>query len=245
PYIAGHFTTVMRYGGRVQVVPNALADQVFAFARGPRKPRLSGRLTFASVLAGWAGRKNGPVLLRAFAILRKHLPHARLLMFGEGHGSGEAAQLWARPRGLTAGVRFAGNAPYFRLMKMLSEQADVLVHPSLEESFGMVLAEGMALGIPVIAGESAGGTRYVLEEGKAGVLADVHSPRQLAAAMLRLADAETRRRYAEAGAGSARRRFQMGQMISAFEQQYRSLLTEGPQAAAFAPAARSEPGTSL
>lgn len=236
PYLADHFVKTMRYRGHLAIVPNALADEVFSFARAAPRAHSTGQLTFASALAGWGKRKNGQVLLQAFAIVRERLPEARLRMFGQDHGSGEAAELWAKQNGLTAGVQFAGYIPYFSLMQTLREEADVLVHPSLEESFGMVLAECMALGLPVIAGERAGGTRYVLEEGKAGLLADVGSARKLAAAMLGLADSETRRRYAELGARSARRRFHMGQVVSAFEEQYRLLLTEQPHAAAFAPA---------
>jgi glycosyltransferase involved in cell wall biosynthesis len=235
PYLADHYVNSMRYRGRLAIIPNALADEVFSFARAARHAHPAGQLTFASALAGWGGRKNGHVLLQAFAIVRKRLPEARLLMFGQDHGSGEAAELWAQQKGLTAGVHFAGHTPYFRLLQTLREEVDVLVHPSLEESFGMVLAECMALGLTVIAGERGGGTRYVLEEGKAGLLADIRAPHKLATAMLSLADADTRRRYAEAGARSARRRFQMGQMVSAFEEQYRNLLTGRWQAAAFTP----------
>lgn len=232
PYLAEHFVKTMRYRGPMAIIPNALADEVFSLARAVPRARSTGQLTFASALAGWGKRKNGQVLLQAFAMVRERLPEARLLMFGQDHGSGEAAELWAKRKGLGEGVQFAGHTSYFGMMKRLVDETDVLVHPSLEESFGMVLAECMALGLPVIAGARAGGTRYVLEEGKAGILADIKSPHKLATAMLGLRDPETRQRYAEAGACSARQRFQMAQMVSAFEEQYRLLLSEHSPAAA-------------
>ncbi|HEV2118277.1 MAG TPA: glycosyltransferase family 4 protein, partial [Terriglobales bacterium] len=207
PYLAENYVKTLRYRGRTALIPNALAEEVFSLVGALARTPSAGRLTFASALDGWAGRKNGQALLQAFALVRERLPEARLLMFGQGHGSGEGAELWAKQKRLTTGVQFAGSTPYFRLLQQLREEVDVLVHPSLEESFGMILAECMALGIPVIAGEHGGGTRYVLEEGKAGLLTDVRAPGDLAGAMLRLANPERRKRYSEAGAESVRRRF--------------------------------------
>ena len=47
--------------------------------------------------------------------------------------------------------------------------ADIMVHPSLVESYGITVLEGMALGIPVIVVESDGPKEFI-ENGKNGVL---------------------------------------------------------------------------
>lgn len=61
----------------------------------------------------------------------------------------------------------------------------VLVHPSRRENYGMVLAEAIALGRPVVAC-AVGGVPEVVHDGVTGLLVDPASPRALAAAIGRL-----------------------------------------------------------
>jgi glycosyltransferase involved in cell wall biosynthesis len=76
--------------------------------------------------------------------------------------------------------------------------ADVALLPSRAESFGMVLAEAMALGKPCV-GAAVGGIPEVVEDGVTGVLA-APEPAPFAAALAPLvASAELRRRMGEAG----------------------------------------------
>jgi glycosyltransferase involved in cell wall biosynthesis len=179
--------------------------------------RLGKILTFACVNNGHGRLKNAIVALQAFKELRRTLPNSRLMMFGEGFGSGEAAMEWAERRGLAENVVFVGSLLHGELQSRIAAEVDVLVHPSLEESFGMVLVEAMALSIPVIAGERSGGTRYVLDEGRAGILTDVRSPRVLGEAMLRCADSEVRRHFGELGFRSVNERFRPELVADAYE----------------------------
>src|SRR5690606_7343510 len=64
--------------------------------------------------------------------------------------------------------------------------AKVLLHPSVEESFGMAVLESMVVGTPVVGGEKSGFVPYLLNHGKAGVLCDVRSPEQVEAAVAKL-----------------------------------------------------------
>ena len=48
----------------------------------------------------------------------------------------------------------------------------------------MTLLEAMALGLPIVAGNDAGGVPWVLDEGRAGFLTDVRDPSKIAQAML-------------------------------------------------------------
>ena len=83
--------------------------------------------------------------------------------------------LWAQKKGLSDGVNFVGPVDPDELIDIY-EQVDLMVHPSMEESFGMVLVEAMARKIPVIGGEKSGAVPWVLDNGKAGVLTDIRSP---------------------------------------------------------------------
>ena len=62
----------------------------------------------------------------------------------------------------------------------------MLVHPSLEESFGYTLIEAASVGTPVIAGRASGAVPWVLAEGESGVLVDVTNAEAIAKAMTSL-----------------------------------------------------------
>jgi len=96
--------------------------------------------------------------------------------------------------------------------------ADILVHPALEESFGLTLVEAQLAGVPAIGGAHSGGVPWTLDYNRAGRLADVRSESSLAGAMVELAeDAATRSRLARAGADLARRRHDPERLITAIE----------------------------
>ncbi len=76
------------------------------------------------------------------------------------------------------------------------ENASVLVHPSRGETYGMVLAEAISHGVPVIAAD-VGGVREAVDDeegGSAGLLVRADDPSALAAALRRwLGEPELRR----------------------------------------------------
>jgi len=221
PYVAAHLSRFMLYRGTRQVIPNGMPENTF---RSRQSTRASGPPTFASILQGWGGRKNGQVAIEAFAEVRRHYPEARLMMFGDGHGPGQEAERWATARGLAQSVEFAGEQPYAKLIRMLGRDVDVLVHPALEEAQPMVLIEAMALGVPTIAGEASGGTRWTLDEGRAGLLVDVKNPQDVALAMGRLADsADERATWGQRGLELATRRFHIRSVADAYEEIYTEL----------------------
>jgi L-malate glycosyltransferase len=207
---ARHLTAVSPYIGSAaarwrrpaSVVPNGLPDRWFDAT--PRRLAVTSP-TVVSVNSGFGERKNTTTLLRAFALLRRTQPTARLELIGDGHQAGGAAQRWAETRGLTDAVSFLGPLPYPRTMERVAA-ADVLVHPSLEESFGMTLIEAMAQGTPVVGGAASGAVPWVLDGGAAGALTDVTSADAIAATVRDvLADADgwqerSRRGFAHASA---------------------------------------------
>lgn len=156
----------------ISVVPNPLpprlTDRAVDLSRLPNP--LAPRLTM--VANGWGPLKNPQPALRAFARLHARTPGARLRLYGADFGPGQTAERWARQQGVATGMEFLGPTPYARLLEELST-ADVLVHPSLEESFGMSVAEAMALGVPVVGGERSGAVPWVIGEG--GLVTDVTS----------------------------------------------------------------------
>jgi glycosyltransferase involved in cell wall biosynthesis len=88
-------------------------------------------------------KKGLPALLQALA----QLP-AQTQLAVVGNGESEPAMRKLTDRlGLTARVHFLGSQ---RDMGFAYRAADALVHPTLEDSFGMVVLEAMAHGLPVV-----------------------------------------------------------------------------------------------
>jgi len=222
PYVADHLRRFMLYKGSDEVISNGLSQAIFDIevrARQKDKP-----VTFATILNGWGGYKNGQVAIEAFAKHRRTNPQDKLIMFGAGHGPGEAAQLWAASHGNADGIEFVGKQTHEHVLAQLANEIDVLVHPSLEESHGIVLIEAMALGIPAIGGSKSGAVPWTLDEGRAGVLVDVTSADALAAAMTKLAtDFEERSECGGKGKAMVLRRFHIKAIADAYENVYREL----------------------
>jgi glycosyltransferase involved in cell wall biosynthesis len=138
-------------------------------------------------------------------------------MIGHGLGPGGPAESWAAERGLADGISFVGPLPRDRVLDSLAT-ADILVHPSLEESFGMVIAEAQLAGVAVIGGTHSGGVPWTLDYNRAGRLVDVRKSASLAGAMRELAlDSATRSRLARAGSDLAQRRYDPERLITSIE----------------------------
>ena len=198
-------------------------NEVITVPIPPKKNR--NMVTFASILAGWGKRKNTSCVLKAFARLSKAFPDYRLLIFGTGHGPNEEGTIWAKKNNLDKNVEFAGNIPYAKLMSRLAKEVDILVHPALEESFSLAIAEAMALGIPVIGGEKSGGVPFTLEEGRAGILVDVKSHLNVSEAMVNLAtDPSFRNQIGKSARRSAKSRFHNSVVTDQYIRAYLQLL---------------------
>lgn len=79
---------------------------------------------------------------------------------------------------LTNRIKFTAKLSQDKLAPEIAE-CTALCLPSAYESFGMVLAEAMAVGIPVIAG-MAGGMSYVVKNNETGFLIETDNVKQLA-----------------------------------------------------------------
>ena len=138
-----------------------------------------------TVAQGFTHRKNIETGLQAFSILRKQFPDLEYFLVGVDSEEGGLAQQYAHKHNLTDGVRFVGPLPYDEVFGLI-QNAQVLLHPSREESFGMVLLEAMIARTPVVGGESSGYIPHLLNYGKAGLLCDVNSPDSMAAEVGRI-----------------------------------------------------------
>ena len=92
------------------------------------------------------------------------------------------------------GVRWVGNVPFDQMLQYY-QRADVFVFPTLFESFGLVVAEAMACGIPVITTPTAGS---IVRDGVDGFIVPERDTEMLKRKLLLLSqDAALRMRMAE------------------------------------------------
>jgi L-malate glycosyltransferase len=219
---ANHFRRYLRPGAKIEVIPNFLSDNIFEV--GHTKAHSDRPFTFATILQGWTRRKNATAALKAFAIASRSAPESRLIMMGTDYEEDGPAHRWARHNGCDRGVTFAGCLPYKQMLRRVSDEVDVIVHPSLDEAFSMTVLESMALGKTVIAGRDTPGIRQALRDGDAGVLTDVRDSGSIAQAMLALlANPSNRQRLAQNGYEHVASTYRKEIIIPQYEAVYRSL----------------------
>ena len=180
PYTLNLWKSEMKRALPIELVPNGIKPDLLLL----RTTELPSEPIFASINEGFQKRKNVETLLEAFSLVLASVPEARLKLFGANFGRGEPAELWAEKRGLTKNVEFVGQLRYNDLLQELARSVRVVVHPALEESFGMSVLESMALGLPVIGGANSGAVPWLLDEGKAGLVCDISSADALAKTMV-------------------------------------------------------------
>jgi glycosyltransferase involved in cell wall biosynthesis len=166
---------------KVPITPNAIPDQWFLHEAKCK----SASFRILSINNGFRGRKNVSRLIEAFGHVREAYPDARLTLIGNCYEPNGEAFVWAKANGLSGNISFRGALSNSEIKDSLDE-SDLLVHPALEESFGMTLVEAMARRVPVVGGLSSGAVPWVLDDGRAGKLVDVSDARAIANGILEL-----------------------------------------------------------
>jgi L-malate glycosyltransferase len=166
----------------VEVIPNFVDTRRFKpshdpAARAVYAPAGEPLLVHAS---NYRRVKNVGVIADVFARVNAVLP-SRLLLIGDGPDLAPLLDDLAA-RGLCDRVRSLGTV---NDLERLLPLADLLLLPSLHESFGLVALEAMACGVPAIA-TNQGGTSEFIDDGINGFLRDPHDTEGMAAAALRV-----------------------------------------------------------
>jgi len=172
----GRRSTVVHQPSLPVPVPHVVAD-------GPRTVVYNG---------GDDPRKQVPLLIDAFARVRRTHPDLRLQLVGRGyeHYRGELAG-----RGLLDHVELAGLLSEAEKDTALAT-ADVLALPSLYEGFALPVVEAFACGTPVVTGE---GGALAEVGGDAVLRVDVTDPEAVADGIRRALDPVTAAALAAAG----------------------------------------------
>lgn len=135
-------------------------------------------------------------LIDSFAILRRSIPDARLLLGGQGPLR-QSLESRVAELGLGESARFLGFVADADLPALLGA-ADVVAMPSQElEGFGLVAAEAIACGTPVVS-TPIGGLPEVVAPLEPGWVTDGSDAESIAAALVRVARARIPRSEVEA-----------------------------------------------
>jgi len=128
-----------------------------------------------------SAEKGLPYLVDAFAVVARRLPAAQLYIVGSGPLR-QNLERQIEEKNLKDRVCLVGHIPNQSLPNWY-RAADVTIMPSDLEWFGMVAAESMACGTPVIATE-AGGAVDIVREFECGLLVPPRNAEALAEAMV-------------------------------------------------------------
>jgi spore coat protein SA len=204
-----------QFAGRCRTVFNGVDPGVFVPAKN------SGNNSQASRRILWTGRispeKGLHLLLDAFARVLGRFPDAQLEIVGPEEqipvdvllscddadrmaplaafddGTSYLSHLRERAASLKIGhrVTFLGLTPHDSLAERYRSAA-VLVNPSISETFGMALIEGMSCGLPVVVTRT-GGMTEVVGNGACGLTVEPGNASALASALIRLLENDSLR----------------------------------------------------
>jgi phosphatidylinositol alpha-mannosyltransferase len=186
----------------LRVIPNGIDVNVFKPGQPPIRHLRDDSVNILFV--GRLEKRKGLIdLLRGYEFMRARVPKSRLIIVGEGALRSKVESYISRHR--LSDVVLAGYVPDTVLPRYYCS-ADIFCAPATgAESFGIVLLEAMASGLPVVATEIEG-YLSVLEPGRDSLTVQPKGWAELGAALLILArDAELRRRMAAYGHEKARR----------------------------------------
>jgi phosphatidyl-myo-inositol alpha-mannosyltransferase len=187
-----------RIGGGFVVVPNGVDLDRFRDASPAELPP-GRRILFVGRLDK---RKGFPDAVRAFDRVASRVPEALLLVVGTGPDAAALDELGPDTR---RRVVLLGAVPNEDLHHV-EASCEVLMAPSIGgESFGIVLVEALAAGLPVVA-SNIPGYDEVIRDGDDGLLVPPQDPATLASAVRRvLRDPDLADRLARAGRRRAER----------------------------------------
>lgn len=151
----------------VQIPPGINVDKWQARQSDPYAARgLTGQILLTvSRLAPGKGLDD---IIAALPAILKAYPDTHLAIVGEDFGSQANLQRQAMAMGLANHIHFLGVLTEQELAAAY-QHADIFVHPSHYEAFGIVLAEALAAKTPVVARQAAA-VPYVVPANKAGLL---------------------------------------------------------------------------
>lgn len=200
----------------LEVVSRGVDTALFSPARRSEALRASWGVAPDELVVAFVSRlapeKNLDLVARAFETLRARRPDARMLWVGDGPAREELARRY--PHHLFAGMRTGEDlAAHYA-------SADLFLFGSLTETFGNVLTEALASGLPVVSYAQAAAAELVEAE-RNGLLAPPGDEAAFIAHTVRAGTEEALRRRMAAGARTGVERLDWNSVADAFARRLR------------------------
>jgi phosphatidylinositol alpha-mannosyltransferase len=201
--------------GPVEVVPNGVDVELFGRPTTPAEGLPPGRIVL------WVNRldpqKGFRVMVRAFALLAEERDDVALVVAGDGADAPAVGELSEQVR---RRVRMLGKVAHADVPGYHAA-ADVYVSAAVgQESFGIVLVEAMAAGLPVVASDTPGYDE-VVRDGVDGLLVSPRDPEALARTVARVLDDHDLTDRLTAGGRERAATFDWGAVVERLEGLYR------------------------
>lgn len=215
-FIADLVTNDLGFAGHIRVIPNGVDVRIFTPRKNPALHRRT-RVLFAGNLS----RRKGADLLPAIA---QHLPPNIEIWCATGLRSPVAATA-------QGALKLLGRVPYSD-MPALYNEVDILLMPTAREGFGLIVAEAMACGLPVVASNCSTMPELV-HEGKGGYLCDLGDAAGFAIAIAQLAIApELRSAMGEYNRTRIEQEYTLERMVNGYSALFEEVLDATGRSAA-------------
>jgi phosphatidylinositol alpha-mannosyltransferase len=217
----------VRIGGSFRIVPNGV--DVARFAAAAPVALAPGRT--ALFVGRLDARKGFPVAVEAFGLLAATRADLRLVVAGDGPDRDAVDDL---PLPLRARVTMLGPVPNEDLPGV-SAACDVYLGAAIGgESFGLVLIEAMAAGVPVVASAIPGYDEVVTHD-VSGILVPPRDAVAMADAAGRVLDDRSLAERLVAGGRERAAEFDWARVVPMLEGCYDDALSQGPPQLRYAP----------
>lgn len=169
---------------------------------------------------------NVPCVLRAFAIIQKSHPQARLTVAGDGWMREELEKL-ARELELR-NTEFIGFVQFDKMPELYNSADIYLTATNIDNMPGSV-TECMASGLNVVTTDGGGAIPYIMTNEETGLIVERDNPEAMAAAALRLLEDNEFAAKLARNARESSRRFTWQQVKSEWLKLYRELMNQQSQ----------------
>lgn len=222
--------SIKKYKHKFVVIPNGVDTSIFQPASKnwqlAEQYHISENdqvIVFAGGLDDQHFFKGVDVLLKSFALVSQKNDNAKLMLIGDGNKRNYYEKL-AQNLNLQEKVVFTGwinneSLPdYYNL-------GDIFVLPSTEktESFGIVIAEAQACGLPALVANWPG-SRLTIEDNKTGFLVEPKNESDLSEKIIKLLnDDDLRKKMSQSGSLRAREKYSWDSVIIKIDFLYKDL----------------------
>lgn len=170
-------------------------------------------------VARFMPEKNHKLLIYAFNKVCEVYPNCKLSLVGEGILKKEIQEMVVN-LGIEDKVEFLGTR---RDVPLLLNQSDIFLLSSNYEGFGLVIAEAMACGLPIVS-TNVGAIYELIEHKHSGILVEKGNVDEFASAVIKLIQDECTRQKISQNAKIEVQKFSLINTVREYEKLYMNLL---------------------